>query len=166
MRRRSFAALLAASLLFSLNAAAAGAPSVGPDSNLPVPRFVSLKTVGANGRHGPGLEHRVDWIYERAGLPLEVTGESGPWRRVRDPDGAVVWMHAQNLDPRRTAYVEHAATLRRLSHESSRPVAYLSPGVVGALTGCEGDWRRIVVGGRVGWVDKGALWGADDCTGL
>jgi SH3-like domain-containing protein len=160
------AALLAACSLFCLDAPAAGAPTVGPDSHLPVPRFVSLKTEGANGRHGPGLEHRVDWIYERVGLPLQVTGESGPWRRVQDPDGGVVWMHAQNLDSRRTAYVRRATSLRRMNHESSRPVAYLAQGVVGALTACEGDWRRIVVGGRVGWVDKTALWGADDCTGL
>ena len=77
------------------------------------PRFVSLKTEGVEGRHGPGLEHRVDWIYERAGLPVQVLAESGAWRRVRDPDGAEVWMHAQNLDARRTVYVREPATLRR-----------------------------------------------------
>jgi SH3-like domain-containing protein len=139
---------------------------MGPDSHLPIPRFVSLRTEGANGRHGPGLDHRVDWIYQRAGLPLEITGESGPWRRVIDPSGAVVWMHAQNLDNRRMAYVSHSTTLRRQAHTGSSVVAMLSPGVIGALTGCSGDWRRVAVAGRVGWIDKTALWGADDCTGL
>jgi SH3-like domain-containing protein len=167
MRRRSFAAFAAASLLFCVSGAATAAgPTVGPDSNLPVPRFVSLRTPGANGRHGPSVENRVDWIYQRAGLPLEVTAESGPWRRVRDPGGAETWMHAQNLDTRRTAYVEHAATLRQIGHDDARAVAYLAPGVVGSLTGCQGDWRRVAVGGRVGWVKKSDLWGADVCDGL
>ena len=89
MRSGILAALVAATALFSLTSATAET-AIGSDSNLPVPRYVSLRTEGANGRHGPGLEHRVDWIYERAGLPLMVTGESGPWRRVRDPDGKVI----------------------------------------------------------------------------
>jgi SH3-like domain-containing protein len=165
MRRGMSAAMIAAAVALFLTAASADTPTIGPDSNLPVPRFVSLKTEGANGRHGPGLEHRVDWIYSHAGLPLRVTAESGPWRRVADPDGAEVWMHAQNLDTRRTAYVTRAASLRRQARDGSSAVAYLQPGVIGALTGCEGEWRRFAVGGRVGWVEADALWGAD-CAGL
>ncbi len=165
MGRGISAAIGAALALLSLNAAA-DPPAIGPDSQLPVPRYVSLKTEGANGRRGPGLEHRIDWIYERAGLPLQVTGESGPWRRVVDPDGAQVWMHAQNLDPRRTVYVTQATQLRRAAQPGARAVAQLAPGVIGAITGCEGEWRRIAVAGRVGWAAKDALWGADDCTGF
>ena len=165
MSRGISAAMIATLALFSLSAAAE-APITGPDSRLPIPRFASLKTEGANGRHGPGLDHRIDWVYQRAGLPLQVTAESGPWRRIVDPDGAQVWMHAQNLENRRTAYVSETTPLRRSAQIGARAVAILSPGVVGALTGCEGDWRRIAVGGRVGWVEKAALWGAEDCTGL
>jgi SH3-like domain-containing protein len=166
MRRGMSAAMIAASSLFFLTAASADTPALGPDSNLPVPRFVSLKVEGANGRHGPGLDHPVDWIYQHAGLPLRVTAESGPWRRVADPDGTEVWMHAQNLDPRRTAYVTRASALRRQARDGAAVVAYLDTGVIGAITGCEGEWRRIAIAGRVGWVEAGALWGAGDCTGV
>lgn len=166
MRHRIAAACAAAFTLVTLNAAAQTAPVLGPDSNLPVPRFVSLKTEGANGRRGPGLEHRVEWIYARAGLPLQVTAESGPWRRVRDPDGAQSWMHAQNLEPRRTAYVRETATLRRQPREGSPAAAQLAPGVIGTLTGCEGEWRRIAIAGRVGWVQAASVWGADDCANI
>lgn len=169
MRCRSRAALAALSFLalagLGLTGAAdaVNAPQIGTDSNLPVPRFVSLKSEGANGRRGPGVEHRIDWIYQRAGLPLQVTGESGPWRRVRDPDGAEVWMHAQNLDERRTAYVRGGdVALRNAPRNGAGTLAYLAPGVVGAVTGCDGSWRRIAVGGRVGWAPKEALWGVDE----
>jgi SH3-like domain-containing protein len=156
--------MIAALASLFLSSAAANAPTLGPDSNLPVPRFVSLKVEGANGRRGPGLDHRVEWIYQRAGLPLQVTAESGPWRRIVDPDGAEAWMHAQNLDQRRTAYVTQPTPLRRQAREGAQPVAHLQPGVIGAFTGCQGEWRRFAVGGRVGWVEARALW-AGDCDG-
>ncbi|HVY83995.1 MAG TPA: SH3 domain-containing protein [Caulobacterales bacterium] len=166
MRCRRYVASVAISVLTLCASAFASdtAPRIGPDSHQPVPRFVSLKTVGANGRHGPGLEHKVDWIYERAGLPLLVTAESGRWRRVRDPDGAEVWIYAANLDDRRTGYVKGAddVPLRDAPQAHARIVAYLAPGVVGSLTGCDSGWRRMAVGGRVGWVPKAALWGADE----
>lgn len=164
MRRGIAAATVAGFALFCLSAAASTTPAVGPDSNLPVPRFVSLKGENANGRRGPGLEHRIDWIYARDGLPLQVVAESGPWRRVRDPDGTEVWMHAQNLDQRRTAFVRAATQLRR--RPGAGTAAYLAPGVIGAVTGCEGEWARFAVAGRVGWVERAALWGGDDCTNL
>jgi SH3-like domain-containing protein len=161
MRRGILAALVVATALSSLNAAAAPAP----DANLPVPRYVSLKAE-ANGRHGPGVQHRVDWVYERAGLPLQVIGISGPWRRVRDPDGVETWIYAQSLEERRTAYFKRDAQLLHAPHQSSSVAVHVAAGVVGGLTGCEGDWRRISVGSHVGWVDKSALWGADNCAGV
>ncbi|MES1198897.1 MAG: SH3 domain-containing protein [Pseudomonadota bacterium] len=157
---------LAAVSLFAvvMNAQADNVPRLGPDSHEPVPRFVSLRTQGANGRHGPGLEHKVDWIYQRQGLPLEVTAESGRWRRVRDPDGAETWMIANNLDDHRTAFVkaDQDVALRDAPRPEAHAQAWLAPGVVGNVTGCQGQWRRVAVGGRVGWVEKSALWGADD----
>ena len=159
------AAPLVALIFFcmAMNSGAAAAPAGVSASHPPVPRFVSLKTEGANGRRGPGADQPVEWVYQREGLPLLITGESGPWRRVRDPDGAEVWMRAQNLDDHRTALVlgNHDVALRREADSSSRVVAFLAPGVVGALTGCDGEWRRIAVGGRVGWLSKDAIWGAD-----
>ncbi len=166
-RALSSACLAAAFLLVSALPAASGEIArTGPDSGLPVPRFVSLKTAGANGRHGPGVQHRIDWIYQRAGLPLEVTAESGPWRRVRDPDGAQVWIHANNLDNRRTIYVhsrDGGDVALRSAPGGGRTLARLAAGVVGPLTDCRGDWRRIAVGDRSGWAPADALWGAPDC---
>ena len=58
--------------------------TIGRVSGLPVPRFVSLKADRVNLREGPSKDHRTTWIYERAGLPVEITAEFGMWRKVRD----------------------------------------------------------------------------------
>ena len=44
----------------------------GPVTNLPMPRYVSLKAGEANARRGPSLSHKIDWVYKRRGVPLEI----------------------------------------------------------------------------------------------
>lgn len=81
------------------------ARAVGPVTNLPLPRFVSLRANEANARRGPSLDQRVDWEFLHRGLPLEVTAEYGQWRRVRDADGMGGWVHQALLSGARTALV-------------------------------------------------------------
>jgi SH3-like domain-containing protein len=146
----------AAAALFSLNSAAI--------VDVPL-RFVSLKAPGAEGRQGPGPEHPVRWIYEHARLPLQVIGENGGWVHVRDPDGAEVWMASGAIEERRTVYVRGETALRRAPRPGAQTTAHLALGVIASITGCAGDWRRIAVGGRIGWVENSAVWGGD-CGGL
>ncbi len=44
-------------------------PGHGCVTNLPLPRFVSLKGDEGNARRGPGLTHRIDWVFTRPGMP-------------------------------------------------------------------------------------------------
>lgn len=169
--RRWFAAVPIAAFVLFCASFAAGVAEGAEDTSATaanLPRFVSIKSHIANGREGPGVDQRIQWIYGRAGLPMLLVAEDGQWRRVRDPGGAEVWMHADNLDARRTVFVPdgRAVALRRNPQSSAAPLAMLSPGVIGTLTGCHGDWRRVSIGGRVGWVGKDEVWAAQDCAGL
>ena len=69
-------------------AANAQAMERGSVTNLPIPRYVSIKTDECNVRRGPSLSHRIDWVFQRKGMPVEVTAEHGHWRRARDREGA------------------------------------------------------------------------------
>jgi SH3-like domain-containing protein len=149
------AAIVAVAALFSLNSATAETPV----------RFMSLRGADVEGRQGPGADQRIAWLYQRAGLPVMVLGERQGWSHVRDPDGDEVWMRSADLDGRRTVYVREQVTLRRHARSGGAAVAYLMPGVIGAVTACDGDWRRVAVGGRIGWVQNSSLWGGA-CTGL
>ncbi len=134
---------------------------LGPETNLPLPRFVSLNVATANIRRGPGVSHRVDWVFSGRGLPLEVTAEHGHWRKVRDADDAGGWVHHSLLRGARTAMVTAApeAVLRAEPAPDARPVARAETGVIGGLDRCGAIWCRFEAGGRRGWVQKADLWG-------
>ncbi|WP_305970122.1 MULTISPECIES: SH3 domain-containing protein [unclassified Mameliella] len=132
----------------------------GPVTNLPLPRFVSLKASEGNVRRGPSLTHRIDWVYKRRGMPLEITAEHGHWRRVRDRDGAGGWVHYSLLSGARTVIVEEdMLSLHRRPDPDSVVVARLELGVIARLGDCGPDWCRLTADGYRGWVDKTALWG-------
>lgn len=132
----------------------------GTETNLPLPRFVSLKTNEGNVRRGPGLTHRIDWVYERRNLPLQITAEFGHWRRVQDKDGAGGWMHYSLLSGVRTVLVEaNMLPLHRTPSDDAPVNARAELGVVARLGSCTLDWCRISADRQSGWVRKSALWG-------
>jgi len=139
---------------------AAQAQDRGPVTNLPLPRFVSMKASEGNVRRGPSLTHRIDWVFKRKDVPLEITAEHGHWRRVRDRDGAGGWIHYSLLSGARTAIVERDM-LELLSKplEGAMVVARLELGVIAHLEDCSTDWCEVTAGGYDGWARKAHLWG-------
>lgn len=132
----------------------------GPVTNLPLPRFVSLKTSEGNVRRGPSLTHRIDWVFTRRGMPLEIIAEYGHWRRVRDRDGQGGWVHYALLSGVRTVLVEEDMLRVHARPETSSPVvAAFEMGVVAQLGACEAQWCEISAGGHDGWAPKSKLWG-------
>src|SRR5258708_3805263 len=82
----------------------------GTASGLPVPRFVSLKSDKVNMHIGPAKTYEVKWLYQRAGLPVEITAEFETWRRIRDADGTEGWVYHSLLSGRRTGLVTTKTT--------------------------------------------------------
>lgn len=150
-------------LLAAANQAAAqeraAAESVGA-SGLPLPRFVSIRADRANMRTGPGEQYPILWVYVRPGLPLEIIGEYGPWRRVRDWDGTAGWMHRALLSGDRTALISGGTrTLRRDAATTAAPVLRAEPGVIGEIRECNDGWCRLEIGNRAGWLPRSEIWG-------
>jgi SH3-like domain-containing protein len=75
MKGRKFGKLacLLTGIALAVLPAAAMAQSKGTSTNLPVPRFVSLKADKVNLRTGPTRDNAVNWVFTRAGLPVEIT---------------------------------------------------------------------------------------------
>ena len=144
----------------SAAAATATAVTRGPVTNMPLPRFVSLKAAEGNVRRGPSLTQRIDWVFQRRDMPLEITAEHGHWRRVQDRDGAGGWVHYALLSGVRTVLVEQDMLEAHARPDPDSPVnAAFELGVVARLGECNLDWCRISAGGYKGWVAKTAIWG-------
>lgn len=152
----------ALALFLAAGLAAEPPPRLGP-SGLAVPRFVSLNSGEVNARQGPSFAHPVLWRYQRAGLPVRVTAESGPWRRVEDHEGDRAWVHAAKLSHERTVVAAQRLAIRSRRSERARAKLWLEPGVVAVLEDCLGQWRKLRVEGKSGWAPAAAVWGAPAC---
>ena len=142
--------------------AAPQGPTLGPETNLPLPRYVSLKTDEGNVRRGPSMSHRIDWVFRREDMPLQITAEYGHWRRVVDSDGVGGWMNYAMLSGNRTVLVQTDMQPIYSSPDAEAPQnAILALGVVAELGTCQPDWCWISTGGYRGWAPKAALWGVD-----
>ncbi|MFQ5984088.1 MAG: SH3 domain-containing protein [Alphaproteobacteria bacterium] len=149
--RAGLAALLAVLL-------AAGGAALGGD--LPLPRFASLKADEVNLRAGPGTRYPVEWVFLRRGVPVEVTAEFEHWRKIRDVDGTEGWVHKSMISSRRSIVVTGAVrTLRRAPDAEAREMLRAEPGVQGRLVSCEGDWCRVEIADRKGWIRRDHIWG-------
>lgn len=150
----------------------AGQPSYAQSTatgqtGLPLPRFVSLKSEKVNMRIGPGRQFKVDWMYLRKGLPMEIIQEYDNWRKVRDQDGNEGWILHSLLSGLRTAVVapwdkaSNAQTISmyREASATSQQVARLQPGVVAEVLSCEAEWCRLTVQDTEGFVEKKSVWG-------
>ena len=158
MLRRSLLAMIPAAVLAAVIGIADDDARAG--ESLPVPRFASLRSDKINLRAGPSLEFPVQWVYQRKHMPVEVIGEYDVWRKIRDWQGTVGWVHQSMLDGQRYALITGSERLLRINpDDSAPPSAKLEPGVVASLLRCEGVWCRLEADGYKGWVKRGEFYG-------
>jgi SH3-like domain-containing protein len=137
---------------------------VGTATGLPIPRYVSLKSDRVNLREGPSKDHRTSWVFQRAGLPVEITAEFETWRKIRDSEGAEGWVLHSLLSGRRTVLIlpsRKAESIELFAKPGNRAdaVARLQAGVIGSVRGCDGTWCRLSGEGFDGYVEQQNLWG-------
>ncbi len=135
----------------------------GP-SGLPLPRFVSLKSGKVNVRKGPSSDHDVAWVFQRKGMPVEITAEFENWRRIRDSEGAEGWILQQMLSGKRSGIVMSYGgagdlILRNSPRDDGGVLATVQKGVTAEVKNCNGQWCRIVAGGYDGYVVQDRVWG-------
>ena len=151
---------LALCFLFLVHVASADTNLRGGVTNLPLPRFVSLKASEGNVRRGPSLAHRIDWILKHRHMPLKVIAEHGHWRKVLDFEGAGGWIHYSLLSGARMVIVrDEILDLKQQPKATSLSKAQLEQNVIARLNSCKIKWCKITASGYKGWVQKSALWG-------
>lgn len=146
----------------------------GRETDLPIPRFVSLKAVAVNFRVGPGRKYAISWQYKKRGLPVEVIQEFDRWRRVRDSEGTTGWVLHSLLSSRRTALVapwdrssdDKGNVVEAAIHEGKHRAntesitsAKLQAGLLVVIQECEAGWCRIEAAQTSAWMQQEKLWG-------
>jgi SH3-like domain-containing protein len=163
--KKFFAAMRYHLSLLALAASVLLAPSAGlaqgTDTSLPIPRFVSLRSDEVNLRFGPGQQYPIEWVLNRASMPVEITQEYETWRKIRAVDGTEGWVHQRMVAGKRTAIVigTEPQILRRRPEANGPAVARLEPGVIGDLKECKGDWCRLELPKVRGWLRRAEIWG-------
>ena len=136
---------------------------------------VRQRTAGAalrqpQGRQGqrarrPGQDHDVNWVYQRAGLPVEITAEFENWRRIRDCRrrrglglslAAVgpAHRHGDRQDQGRSGAALREAR-RRERGDRQAPARRGRHGEALQRRG----WCRVTGDGFDGWIQQERLWG-------
>lgn len=138
------------------------AEDVGRETGYPIPRYVSLQAQKANIRRGPGYQYRIDWVFQRRGMPLRVVAEYGNWRKVEDIEGEGGWVHSVFLSGISTAITTAPLLLRDRATERGRTLAEVEQGVLGNLGDCVPDWCMLHIDDLQGWASQSALWGVPE----
>ena len=130
-------------------------------SGLPVPRFVSLKTVKTNCRSGPSFSHPIRFVFVRRGLPVQIIAETTDyWRKVRDADGDECWIHRSKLSGTSMALVvRDGVALRAGPFSTAHPRAHLGLGLIARVHREQGGWLQVSAGGAKGWAIRDGFWG-------
>ena len=104
------------------------------------------------------------WIYHHKGLPMEVLSAFEVWRRVRDMDGEIGWIHVALLSRDRSAVVTSGAgaEVRRGEDETSEIIAEARPGAFGRLVRCGRMACEVKFEAASGWIERTRLWGIRD----
>lgn len=154
---RVVALSIAAAVLLS------GPLSALAQTGLPLPRYASLRASKVHLRTGPGVRYPVEWVFVYRSMPVEIVAEFENWRKVRDWQGTEGWVHRTMLSGTRTAIVTGGIQPLRRDPDTGAPlIARVEEKVVGRLVECTGDWCRIEIGKRRGWIRRDHVWGVYD----
>jgi len=130
------------------------------NTQLPVPRFVTLNADEVNLRTGPGLRYPVELVLKKDGLPVEIVKEFDVWRQIADKDGDKGWVHKSMLSGKRSVIVTGPAqTLYKKPDDGAKPVVKLEPGVIAGLDRCDREWCYLKIASYRGWIKRKNVWG-------
>ncbi|MDR3474199.1 MAG: SH3 domain-containing protein [Devosia sp.] len=165
LRRYGAAFLL---LAITLSAGAMPARAVEKDEDgLPLPRFATTRSAPINVRVGPGQKYDVAWIFNRPGMPVEITAEFDIWRKIRDFDGSEGWVQQNLLSGARAGLVTPwkkggDVPLLAAAADGAAVKAYLSAGFRVEVKRCDGSWCQVEASAGstyTGYLKQAEIWG-------
>ncbi len=129
--------------------------------HLPLPRFASFKSDLTNLRVGPGENFPITDVYKRKNFPVQIIAEFQDWRRIKDFEGTVGWVHKRMLKGKQFCLTIKEGILYSKPTETAAKKAKFQKHIIAEVKKCEEDFCRIIFSSPhiEGWVLKDNVWG-------
>ncbi len=133
----------------------------GPVTNLDMPRFVSLKSNDVNLRVGPSMNYPIELKYNQNNLPVEIIDEFDVWRKVKDHENNIGWLHKSLIKGER--FVLTIKKEQVIKYIYNRPngnaIGIVERNNILNLERCLMNWCLISNRDIKGWISKESIWG-------
>ena len=133
----------------------------GTVTGLDIPRFVSLKSNEANLRIGPSINYPIEIKYIKKNLPIEVIEEFDVWRKVKDYENNIGWLHKSLIKgdryvlTKRTDYIDK----KIYNRPDGKLIGIVQQNNILKLKKCLLDWCYVFTKNLKGWILKNDIWG-------
>ena len=115
-------------------------------SDLPVPRWVSIKSDSANLRKGPYIDSTIIYNYQFRGYPMEIIQDAGEWKKVVDRrDGVTGWMNRILFSGKRFVITSKVPFAYGYDKPNKKIIAKISPDVHASIDQCDTKWCKILI---------------------
>ena len=144
-------------LCFSLNLYG----KTGSVTGLDIPRFVSLKSNDANIRVGPSINYPIKLKYVFQNLPLEIIDEFDVWRKSRDHEGNIGWIHKSLIKGDRFILINYDTNrdINLYNIPNGKIIGIIKKNNILDLNVCILNWCKVTQNKFSGWLLKKNIWG-------
>ncbi len=133
----------------------------GSVTGLDIPRFVSLKSNDANIRVGPSVNYPIKLKYLMQNLPLEIIDEFDVWRKSKDHEGNIGWIHKRLIKGDRFILVNNNKNkdVNLYNIPNGEIIGIIKKNNILDLNICILDWCKVTQNNFTGWLLKKNIWG-------
>ena len=120
----------------------------------------SLKNNKVNVRLGPSKTYPVKFIYKNKYLPVLIIDEHYNWRKIKDYENDLGWIHISQLSrTRSTVTTKNNQVIFSSPTIFSKPKVKLEIYQVLIIIECTKNWCKVKNSKINGWIKKNHLWG-------
>lgn len=126
------------------------------------PHFAHIKSKSVHCRKGPGRSYSIETMFTRP-QPVLVLREHELWKKIKDKDGQVCWVHKNMVTQKKgKAFIKKNTLLHSKKNKHLVPIASLEEGVLVDINSCDGSFCSIHIDGYVGYVGQENLFGVSE----
>ena len=133
----------------------------GPVTNLQLPRFVSLKSNDVNLRVGPSVNYPIELKYTQNNLPVEIIDEFDFWRKIKDSENNIGWLHKSLIKGERFVLTVNKNNYVKsiYNRPNGNQIGMVEKNNILNLESCLQNWCLVSHQKIRGWLSKEFIWG-------